>query len=133
MTDVAAAIRTHLLANTALYALVGERVYAEIDAPPVGATPAGGGVICFKVRGGGPDYSDALLYPSIQFKCYGVSRLAANAVYQALYAALQNTRAGGTVRWAQCEVLGQTLQEPETTSGAPWWFVLTYFQVYVAA
>ena len=133
MTDVSAALRTHLLANAALYALTGARIWAETDSPPAGYTPAEGGAVCFKVRGGQPEYSDLLLYPSVQFKCYGATSLAANAVYRAVYTALQNTRAGGTVRWAQCEVLGQTLQEPESTGGAPWWFVLTFFQVYVAA
>lgn len=133
MVDVSAALRTHLLANTALYALTGVRIWAETDTPMVGYTPADGGAVCFRVRGGQPEYSDLLLQPSFQFKCYGATAVTANAVYRALYAALQNTRAGSTVRWAQCEVLGQTLQEPETTGGAPWWFVLTFFQVYIAA
>jgi hypothetical protein len=131
MTDVAEAIHTHLLADAALTALVVNRIYAEADTPPVGYKPSDGGAVCFKVRGGWPDGSDLLMIPSVQCKCYGVSRLAANAVYRAVYHALHNTRAGSTVRWGQVEVIGQTLTEPDTQGGSPWWFNLSFFTVYV--
>jgi len=132
LVDIGSALRTFLLANSALYALTGNRIWTEVDTPPPGYTPADGGAVCVKVRGGKPENSDLLLYASLQCKCYGATQVAANAVYRALYGALHNTRAGGIIRWGQSEVLGQTLREPDTTGGSPWWFVLAFFEVYVA-
>jgi len=132
MIDVSAAIRTFLAYDGALVALVGTRLWAETDVPAAGYKPSDGGALCFKVRGGLPDFSAALYTPSVQFKAYGATALAANAVYRALFTALQDTRKGGIVRWAQCEALGQTYFEPATTSSTPWPVVLCYFSIYVA-
>ena len=132
MTDVAAAIRAYLLTDADLVALVGTRVWAETSTPAAGYTPADGGAVCVMVRGGQPDYSDALLVPSIQVKCYAATAVAAGAVYRAVFMALHNAR-GGTVRWGQADTLGQTLTEPGTGSGTEWPFVLGYFSMWVAA
>ena len=127
MIDAGDAIRDHLVANAALYALVGVRVYAERDVPPPGYKPAASGpCVCVKVRGGLPHPSDALLEPSVQVKCYGADETEANQVYRALYGALHNG-GSGVVRWGQCEVLGQTLTERDTG----WPFVLSFYKLWI--
>ena len=124
MIDALALIRAHLVADATLLARVGERLYAGRDVPPSGYTPDDGAAITFLVRGGGPDYDDALLLPSVQFKCYGTSELEANTTYRALVDALHNSR-GASVLWAELEVLGGTLREPDTE----WVFVLVFFKI----
>jgi hypothetical protein len=120
-------LRDFLLTNAALVVLVGARVYAGIDMPAEGYKPSVGGAITFRARGGAVDYSDALLDPSMQFKCYGETPALARAVYAALYDALHQAR-GGLVRHAWCDVIGQDLLEPETG----WPFVLAYFTVRIS-
>ena len=105
--------------------LDGVLLYPGEDVPPPGYTPGDNGdCITFKVRGGDSDYEDALLRPSVQFKCYGSSEVEANACYRALYDALHNG-SGEHVLHAEVETIGQTLEEPETG----WYFVLSYFSV----
>lgn len=132
MRDAPEAIRTYLTTCISLTDLIGTRLYMETDTPGTGYTPAAGGALCLKIRGGAPDYSDALVRLSLQAKCYGPSEQTAQAVYRALYDALHNTRRDGLVRWGQCEQVGVTLTEPETWPGAGWPFVLAFFTVYVA-
>jgi hypothetical protein len=127
VVDALQAVRDFLVAQGALTALTGGRIWAGRDVPPPGYQPADGGAICLNVRGGSVDESDALVLPSVQFKCYGADEVGANEVYRALYDALHNAQAA-VVRWARCEILGQTLQEPETG----WTFVLAFFQVTIA-
>jgi hypothetical protein len=127
MTDENKALRDFLLTNVALVALVRTRIWAGTDTPAAGYKPADGGAVCFKVRGGSPDYSDVLLDPSIQFKCYGATTVEAREVYAALYNALHQAHAW-IMRAAWCDVLGQDLTEPETG----WPFVLAFFTVRIA-
>lgn len=127
MNNVSKTLRDYLLTKAGLTALTGTRIYAEANTPAAGYKPSDGGAVCFKVRGGRPEYVDVLLGPSVQFKCYGSSELVANQLYQALYDALHNAQTNA-VRMARCEMLGQTLAEPE--SG--WPFVLTFFKVMIA-
>jgi hypothetical protein len=128
MIDVGASIHTHLVANVALYALTGERIWGEVEAPDADYDAATDGqAIAFKTRGGEPDSSDALLQPSVQFQCYGSDEIEANECYRALYAALHHKQ-GATVRWASCETLGVTLREPDSERI----YVLTYFRVWIA-
>jgi len=128
MIDMPAAVLTFLQAQPGIVALAGARVYAEADYPPTGYKPTDGPALCFKARGGLPGYPDSLLFPSLQFKCYGSSEIEANTLYRALFDAMHHAR-GGTVRWAVCEMLGQTLREPELG----WPFVLTAFQMSIAS
>jgi len=109
-----------------LVALTSSRIYAGRDVPPVGYKPSDGACVVFRVRGGGPDYDDALLNPSVQFKCYSEDEVAAFAVYQALYDRLHNGYSA-TILHAESEVLGQLLEEPDTE----WRFVLAYFLVQI--
>jgi hypothetical protein len=123
MIDAHTTIRAFLLTNAPLVALVGTRLYAGRDVPPVGYKPLDGPCITFKVRGGGPDYEDALLNPSVQFKCYDDTETECYALYRALYAAVQNGTSA-TVLHAETETLGQVLSEPDTG----WYFTLAYFK-----
>lgn len=104
--------------------LVGSRIFAGRDVPPVGYVPADGDCIVFKVRGGGPDYDDALLNPSVQFKCYSTDEVNAYALYRTLYDHLHNGTSSAILH-AESETLGQILEEPETE----WYFVLSYFTI----
>lgn len=126
MVDVHAVVRAFLLADVTLAALVGSRVYAGRDVPPPGYKPDDGAAITFRTRGGGPDYDDAMVNASLQFKCYGASELAAWTCYRTLYDALHNGH-NDSLAHARCEILGTLLEEPETE----WMFVLGFFQVVV--
>lgn len=131
MIDVQSAIRAVVVADSGLTALVNTRVFAGRDVPPTGTTPGDGACLTFKVRGGagafrGRDYEDALIVPSVQFKCYGASELAAYQVYRALVDALHNAH-DGTVLHAEETGVGQPLEEPDTE----WRFVLSFFEVMV--
>ena len=127
MNNVAKTLRDYLLTQAGLMALTGTRIYAEANSPPAGYKPSDGGAVCFKARGGRPDYVDVIVTPSMQFKCYGATELLANLVYAALYDALHNAQTNA-IRGARCEILGTTLAEPETG----WPFVLTFFRVPIA-
>lgn len=124
MIDPHTVIRDYLLLDADLVGLVGNRVYAGRDVPPVGYAPGDGPCVTFRVRGGEPDYDDALLNPSVQFKCYAPDEPSSYEVYRALYDHLHNGQAAG-IAHAESEVLGQLLEEPETD----WHFVLAYFRV----
>lgn len=131
--NASVALRSYLVAQAQLTALVGQRVYAETDTPPAGYTPADGAAICFKVRGGNDDYSDALQNVSFQFKCYGTGGSAnaqvvsARAVSRALHAVLQNA-GNPAIRGARREALPTVLAESDTG----WPFALTFYRVMIA-
>jgi len=126
LVDPHTTIRTFLAADATLTALTSTRIYAGRDVPPKGYKPSDGACVVFRVRGGAPDYDDALLNPSVQFKVYGEDEVAAFAVYQALYDRLHNGYSA-TILHAESEVLGQLLEEPDTE----WRFVLAYFLVQI--
>ncbi|HPL29733.1 MAG TPA: hypothetical protein PLG21_16930 [Anaerolineae bacterium] len=128
MIDVAVAVLAFLQGQPGVVALAGPRIWAEADYPPAKFKITDGSALCFRVRGGMPGYPGYLLFPSVQFKCYGRDEAEANALYRALYDALHLAR-GGKVRWVRCEMLGQTLREPELG----WPFVLTAFQMSIAS
>ncbi len=131
MRDIQADIRTYLLTKTALTDLVSDRIYAGRDVPKVGYKPQDGAAITFKIRGGagefrGRDYEDALLVPSVQFKCYGLSEKDAFEVYRTLVDSLHN----GTsfiILHAEETGIGQPLDETDTD----WHFVLSFFDFLV--
>ncbi len=122
MIDAEQIIRDFLVSSD-LVAWTGARIYAGRDVPPEGySLPTDGPCVVFKSRGGSPDYDDALLRPSLQFKCYGDSEYTAMAVYRALYDVLHNGF-NENILHAEVEVTGQPLEEPDTR----WRFVLCYF------
>lgn len=107
-------------------------IYAGRSEPPSGYRLTDGDCIVFRARGGGPDYDDALLIPSVQFKCYGVdgnkesSEIESFELYRSLYDALHNGHNSG-ILYAESETLGQLLDEPETG----WHYVLAHFRVMI--
>lgn len=123
MVDIEGAVRDYLMSVGAVTALTGSRIYAARDVPPAGYAPSQGAAIVFKVRGGNLDYPSLHARPSLQFKCYGLSEAAAIDLYRALVDALQDLRSW-PIRHVELEILGQTLEEPDTG----WVFVLAFFQ-----
>ena len=129
MIDVNAIVRAFLLTDATLKGLVESRLYAGKSVPPERYKPKDKDgnsqpCICFQIRGGSPDYDDALLKPSIQFKCYAATPLAAGALYRALVDALHNA-SSADILYAEQETLGADLREPATG----WPFVLTHFLI----
>lgn len=108
--------------------MVEDRFYGGRSEPPVGYEVSDGPCVVFRVRGGGPDYDDALLIPSVQFKVYGHSEERAIEVYRALYDRLHNGH-DGTILHAESEVLGQPLEEVDRET--QWRYVLAFFIVMV--
>ena len=134
MIDTASVIRDYLLSDTALAALVGERIWAERVVPPAGYTPSVGPSIVFRNRGGQVLAQGSVVAPSVQFKCYAPAdslpaEVNANAVYRALYDAIERDGGGYGVKSCTVEVLGQTLSEPDTG----WIFVLTFASFWMNA
>lgn len=129
MIDVPAIIHDYLSAQSAITTLTSTRIWAENEVTQTGYKPDDGGAIVFRIRGGrGAD----MLNPSVQFKCYGVTPVTANAVYRALFDALHETRANGYgISYAENEVLGQTLREPEMGPSGGWIFNLSYFRFWL--
>ena len=119
-------IQAFLAADSGLSALTSSRIYAGRDVPPKGYDPADGAAVAFRVRGGFHDYDDALLVPSVQFKCYGASEVAAYACYRALVDALHNGYSA-TILHGEEETIGQSLEE----TGTEWRFVLCHFMVHI--
>ncbi len=120
-------VRNVLMSNPDLYTLVGQRIYAHRDNPPKGYNISQGPCICLKVRGGVPEYSGALITPSVQIKCIGRDEAEALRVFSVLYDTLHEY-IGPVVRWAECENYGQVVYEPD----ANWVTVLTFFKVRIA-
>lgn len=128
MIDAPAVIRDYLTSQSALTALTSTRIWAERATPMTGYAPIQGGAIAFRIRGGVPIYRGSLVSSSVQFKCYGANEAGANTVYRALFDVLHNTN-GGAIKSAYMDILGQTLSEPNTTP--PWWFVLTFYTIWL--
>jgi hypothetical protein len=126
VVDAPAVLREFLWGQIELTTYTEERIWAERDTPPPDYTPADGGAICFKRRGGPIDYTGQVLRHSFQFKCYGADEMEANEVYRALFDVL-NYPVDAAVRAAEQETMGQTLLETDTD----WVFVLTFFEVTI--
>ncbi len=127
MIDVHDALLTFLeVAGTELNGMVADRLFAGRSVPPVGYDPGDGPCVCFRVRGGRPDYDDALLMTSVQFKTYGHNEERAFEVYRALYDRLHNGH-DDVILHAEAEGIGQPLEEP----GTEWRYVLAFFLVMV--
>lgn len=122
MIDALRILRDYLVADADVLALVGDRIYAGRDVPPVGYTPAQGGCVTFRLRGGFPTYSDEFLVARVQCQCYGRDEVDAEAVYRAVFSRWHNA-VSREIAHGECEVLGQTLEEPQTQ----WRFTLVYF------
>jgi hypothetical protein len=107
--------------------LEGVAIHAGRDVPPEGYTPGDDGdAIVFRIRGGTFDYEDALILPSVQFKCYATDEVDAYDLYRTLHGVLQLGHDGSILN-AEAETIGQLLEEPETG----WRFVLAFYTVMV--
>lgn len=124
MIDSLQVLRSYLTSKTALTALTSDRIYAGSVYPPKDYTP-GQKALCFNGRGGQIDYTSQTLVESMQFKCYGADEMDAMLLYRTLVDVLHDG-VNATIRHAELEISGYTLQEPETS----WHFVLTYFTVW---
>jgi hypothetical protein len=126
MIDALKIIRDFLLDSDDLWELTGDRIYAGRDQPPKGYDPGDGDCITFRIRGGRHDYDDALLIPSVQFKCYGDTEVGSYGLYRALHDALYN-EVNGNVLHAEEEMIGHTLEEIDSE----WIFTLCAFSLMI--
>lgn len=133
MNDAPDILRDYLLTQTPVTALVGTRIWAEMDEPPELSpkyTPTVGPAIVFKSRGGQPDSTNAILHISWQFKVYGLNTTANNnaqrRTYRALMDAMHDPLGRGGIQ-ANIEVAGQTLIEP----GTEWKYILMFAETWM--
>jgi hypothetical protein len=125
MIDIEKVVRDYLVTVPAITALTGDRIYASRDVPPPGYRPQQGHALVYKVRGGTiTSERSAIVNPSLQFKCYGLTEADAADLYLALVDALEGKHPGA-VRMALTETLGQPLEEPDTH----WRYVLSFFKL----
>lgn len=130
MIDDLLVVRSFLLTDATLVALVGQRIYAARNEPIEGWVPSTGACLAFKRRGTGQDESGAMATSSLQFKCFGTGTstnaqiISANAVYRALHDAL-NYRHSAAIMGAQLEANTGTFVDDATE----WPFVLAFFRV----
>lgn len=127
MNDAGALIRSSLLTQTTLTDLTSARLWPERAMPVAGYKPNDGVAIAFRTRGGGTMYYNGLMFPSVQFKIWGVDELTANTGYRALVDVLHNKNPG-SIRSAYLDVLGQTAEEQDTG----WPFVVCFFMIWLA-
>lgn len=132
MIDTNAIIRTYLLTDAPLAAVVSTRIYVPII-PEKATIPA----ISFFTRGGSSTpYIPPIPAPSVQFDCYGRTALEARQVYRLLYDALQGiqnvavTIAPTTYRilGAREEVQGQDLLDADIVN---YYRVMTFFEIKI--
>jgi len=128
MINAPAAILATLQAAPAVTNLTTTaRIWAEHNEPPKGYAIADGPCITFKTRGGGADYSDVLLEPSVQVLCIAATVADTHELYRAIYDALQNAH-NGTIKWVRNETLGQTI----SMQGTGWPANLSYWRFCIA-
>jgi hypothetical protein len=126
LIDIDAIVRTYLLTDAPLVALVGSRVYCP-RLPEGSALPA----IGYFVRGGtSSPYVPEIPTPSVQFDCWAQGPIEARQVYRALYDALQGiqnvTVGSNVILSAREEVQGQDLQDVDIPDR---YRVLTFFEI----
>jgi hypothetical protein len=127
VVDAHANIRAYLLTVSAITALTSTRIYVSAAfVAPKGYHPTQGGAIVFKMRGGESAVRNSHVHPSMQFKCYGLTELAASALGRALYDAF-NDVGNQYFKSAEVEVLGQLLEEPDTG----WVFDLSFYRFWM--
>lgn len=129
MIDINQRILTFLLTVSPITTLTGtQRLYPGRDIPPKEYQPQLGQALVWKVRGGQTDYSNSQLNPSVQFKSYGATEVAAMTLDRALFDAFDRP-ATGLFKSVQVEVLGQLIEEPQTN----WISVLSFYKFWFNA
>ena len=107
MVDTGQVLRSFLLTDPTLTALVGSRIYYGADLP-AGYTPGDGPAVLFNTRGGAVAYHNRTLQPSCQYRCFASDIPTAWQVDRALYGALHD-RAGLHIRQSRLETPGQLI------------------------
>lgn len=130
IADTNKIIRDYLLTDTALVALVGQRIYCP-RLPENATLPA----IGYFTRGGtSTPYIPGIPEPSVQFDCWASNPIDAREVYGTLYDALQgiqNITVGSyKILSAIEEVQGQDLVDVEIPN---YFRVLTFFRIVIRA
>ncbi len=130
--DTNSIIRSFLVLQEALTDIVSDRIYIprlpeNTDLPALG----------FFTRGGNSSpYTPGIMYPSIQFDCWGDTPIAARQVYSKLYDVLQGVQnqvvtVGSSdylLMGAREEVQGQDLADPDFDN---YFRVLTFFSMMI--
>jgi len=130
MIDALGLIRKYVHQRPTVVALVGKRIWAGRTYPPKGYKPDQGPALVFQVRGGALTYEDDHVFASVQFKCYGLTEVDANELYSALVTDVHAaTGVSATIRHAELEGLGTTLEEPDSE----WVYVLCYVNFMIRA
>jgi hypothetical protein len=124
MVDIDATLRAKLVANPALTAVVGQRIYAA-ERLPAGYKPSEGPAVLFKTNGGIAEYGPTLR-PTIQMRCYGLDESTARQVDRLVFDALHELHSGN-VLMVELDILGQLVADPETD----WRFVLSYYRAQI--
>lgn len=130
MIDPTTIVKTYLGTNAALTALIGTRQWGGRSVPVTRYRPEQGGALVYRARGGPPptDEFSKLLRVSYQFKCYGATEVAANAVNGALFDALEGAAYGAMIH-AGLEVAGQELRE-RAMEPNDWPYVLVFYLLH---
>lgn len=126
MIDAPTVIRNYLLNQIAVTELVDEaRIWKQATYPPAlnpKYTPSQGAALVFKTRGGAPEYTNAHLLLSWQFKSYGATIEIASALDRAVADALFDARWGDILE-SSIEQVGQPIPEPDTD----WPCILSFY------
>ena len=110
MISVHKSIKTYLLSVPEITAITSTRIYGGRSVPPKRYHPNLGGCIVFNRRGGQSLVRNSHLNPSMQFKCYGLTEVAAEALGCALFDAF-DVAGNQYFKSVQVEVQGQLIEE----------------------
>ena len=125
MIDAVAAIREVLLADSALTAKVGDRIY--LLHLPEGHDFDQQAVV-YSIRGGSTDLYVPFIRPAIQLACWGKDSVAAQEVYRLVHDVLHDKSrvsvSSGFLLFSFEETHGQNLIDPDTKKP----FVLAFFR-----
>lgn len=128
-TDPLAIVRAWLAADVNMAATFGNRIWAAANLPPK-YKPDAGPACLFAPRGGGIDYSSSVWQPSLQFRVYAETEIAAWNAWQVLFAAA-NDKQANQIKWSRME--SGTFPAPLTEPGLDWSFVLGFFRMHITA
>ena len=127
MNDAADIVRDYLVAQPAIIALTGTRIWAELTYPPDGYKPSHGEAIVFKSTPGSFDAANTLLRTRWQFKCYGPDAYQIRNVYFALMDAMHDTQGRGNILSSQPAGPGTILEDARKG----WPFMLVFIETLV--
>lgn len=128
MVNDLSVIRDFLLAQAALFALTGERVWWGVNEPPQSEQyqPSQGIGICINRSGGTQDFDNTSVSPRIQFKIYGVSEPAINTAVLTLNDVFHEAHSYEILSSTQ-DTMAIMLDEPDTL----WKYGLVFYRVTV--